>query len=340
LSTQWKAEARLVAGPSVGGTPLMRLGSRHVMAKIEWMNPSGSVKDRAASWMVKEALEARLVEKGRVIIEPSSGNMGIALAAAAKVSGLGVEIVVPEKASEETKELLRRMGATVLQTTDDLCPRVGKGTDQCIALAKSFSASKPEMYYMPNQYENMANFRAHYGTTGPEIWRDTAGGVDVFVAGVGTGGTITGVAKYLKEKGKVRVVAVQPQPNHKIQGLRNVKESAMPEVLKKGLSLIDEWVTVSNDEAFEGARLLASEFEVFAGPSSGAVYAATRKLGIGAGERAVIVFGDSGLKYRSVYRENGVFTDAEMAKLMAGGSFNELLDNSLSPAARMTRGEL
>jgi cysteine synthase B len=310
------------------------------MAKIEWMNPSGSVKDRAASWMVREALESQMLDSGKVIIEPSSGNMGIALASAAEGLGLKVEIVVPEKVSVETKDMLRRLNATVVETADDLCPRVGKGTDQCIALARSLEASRPELYYMPNQYENMANFRAHYSTTGPEIWRDTRGKIDVFVAGVGTGGTITGVAKYLKEKGNVKVVAVQPQPNHKIQGLRNMAESMMPKVLERRVDLIDEWVTVTNDEAFEGVRKLASEFSLFAGPSSGAVYAGSRKVETGAGKRVVMMFGDSGLKYRTVYLENGVFSDPEMRSLMEKKAYNELLDNSYSPAARASRGEL
>jgi cysteine synthase B len=172
----------------VGNTPLAEIGSPELAAKIEWMNPSGSVKDRAASWMVKEAMESCLLDAGKVIIEPSSGNMGIALATAAEGLGLKVEIVVPEKISTETKEMLRRLKATVVETADDLCPRVGKGTDQCIALARSLVASKPELYYMPNQYENMANFRAHYSTTGPEIWRDTHGRIDVFVAGLGRAG--------------------------------------------------------------------------------------------------------------------------------------------------------
>ncbi|HVP24152.1 MAG TPA: cysteine synthase family protein [Conexivisphaerales archaeon] len=326
--------------PKVGGTPLADLGSPEVRAKIEWMNPSGSVKDRAATWMVNEALESGLLDSGKVIIEPSSGNMGIALASAAARLGLTAEIVVPEKVSMETKEMLRKLGASVVETTDDLCPRVGKGTDQCIALASSLRASRPELYYMPNQYENMANFRAHYFTTGPEIWKETHGRIDAFVAGVGTGGTITGVARYLKEKRDVRVIAVQPQPDHKIQGLRNMEESLMPKVLESGASFIDEWVTVSNDEAFEGVRRLAKERSLFVGPSSGAVFAAHLKSPELKGGRVVMMFGDSGLKYRTVYRENGVFSDAEMDALQGTGPFSELAYNSNSPASRAFRGEI
>jgi cysteine synthase B len=136
------------------------------------------------------------------------------------------------------------------------------------------------------------------------------------------------------------VVAVQPQPNHKVQGLRNMAESMMPKVLEKRASLIDEWVTVTNDEAFEGVRELASEFSMFAGPSSGAVYSGARKLQTEPGQRVVMMFGDSGLKYRTVYLENGVFSVSEMGSLMEKKPYNELLENSYSPASRAFRGEL
>ncbi len=333
-------KAGLMELPVAGKTPLAKLGSSRVQAKVEWMNPSGSVKDRAAMWMVNEALESGLLDSGKVVIEPSSGNMGIALASAAGRLGLRAEIVVPEKVSSETKAMLRGLRAAVIETADDLCPRVGKGADQCIALARSLQASKPELYFMPNQYENMANFRAHYFATGPEIWRDTHGRIDIFLAGVGTGGTITGVARHLKERKAVRVIAVQPQANHKVQGLRNLTESSMPRVLEEGASLIDEWVTVTNDEAFEGVVELAAIHSMFAGPSSGAVYGALSKVQGLRGKRVVVMFGDSGLKYRSVYRENGVFTDGQMGALLHSGRFSEFVDNPNSPASRSVRGEL
>jgi cysteine synthase B len=332
-------EGRLMEGVRVGDTPLVSLGpGLDLLAKLEWLNPFGSIKDRAAYWMVREAFRSGMLNKGKVLIEPSSGNMGIALASLAKEFGLRAQVVVPEKVSGETKSLIRALGAELLETADDLCPRVGKGTDQCIALASSYVKSRPDLYYMPNQYENMANFMAHYEGTGPEIWRDTKGRVDVFVAGIGTGGTITGVAKYLKERRNVRVIAVQPQPNHKIQGLRNVQESAMPKVLEAGSHLVDDWVTVSDEEAFDAVRDLALREHLYVGPSSGAVYAAVLKLKDGlVGRKVVTIFADSGLKYRSVYVSNGVFTEAEVDALVAHSRFSEASANPDSPSVAVAR---
>jgi cysteine synthase B len=337
--TNGRDSADLSRDVTVGNTPLVALGGDlDVRAKLEWMNPFGSIKDRAAFWMIKEALQSGMLDRGKVIIEPSSGNMGIALSSLAKKCGLRAQIVVPEKVSEETKGLLRELGAEVFETADDLCPRVGKGTDQCIALAKSYRDAHPHLYFMPNQYENAANFRAHYNTTGPEVWRDTGGKVDAFIAGIGTGGTITGVAKYLKERRNVRVIAVQPQPNHKIQGLRNISESAMPAVLERGKDLVDDWVTVSNEEAFDAVKKLALRFDLYAGPSSGAVYAAVERLEDSLrGKRVVVMFADSGLKYRSVYFDNDVFTQREMDAIVQRARFSELKENSANPAIRLAR---
>src|SRR5438105_7710675 len=205
----------------IGNTPLVELNSFSTssvkfFAKLEWHNPFGSVKDRAAYWMVKDAEKKGLLKKDKsIIIEPTSGNTGIALTGIAAALGYKVEIVIPEKVSEETKVILRHLGATLHETSDDLCPRVGSGTDQSIALAKAISKPRPDIYYMPNQYENDANFLAHYESTGPEIWKQTGGKVTHFLTGCGTGGTITGTATYLKEKNpNVRVVAIQSQPNH------------------------------------------------------------------------------------------------------------------------------
>src|SRR5919107_4091337 len=190
----------------VGRTPLIELTSfstKHIRfyAKLEWYNPFGSVKDRAAYWMIKNAEEKKILRKDKsIIIEPTSGNTGIALAGIASSLGYKVEIVIPEKVSNETKEILRKLGATLHETSDDLCPRVGAGTDQSIALAYAISKPRPDTYYMPNQYENDSNFLSHYQSTGPEIWNQTQGKVTHFFTGCGTGGTITGIGTYLKEK--------------------------------------------------------------------------------------------------------------------------------------------
>ena len=199
----------------VGGTPLIELtsfsqGNVKLYAKLEWFNPFGSVKDRAALWMIRDAEKKGLLKKDKsVIIEPTSGNTGIALTGIAATLGYKVEIVIPEKVSEETKAILRHLGATLHETSDDLCPRVGAGTDQSIALAKAISKPRPDIYFMPNQYDNDANFFAHYDSTGPEIWEQTSGQITHFLTGCGTGGTITGTATFLKEKNNNTKVAKQ-----------------------------------------------------------------------------------------------------------------------------------
>ena len=193
---------------SIGNTPLIELKSfstpkLKVFAKLEWYNPFGSVKDRAAYWMIKNAEEKNILKKDKsIIIEPTSGNTGIALTGIAAQLGYKVEIVIPEKVSSETKDILRKLGATLHETSDDLCPRVGAGTDQSIALAYAISKPRPDTYYMPNQYENDSNYLSHYESTGPEIWEQTNGKVTHFFTGCGTGGTITGTGTFLKEKKK------------------------------------------------------------------------------------------------------------------------------------------
>lgn len=319
----------VVASPDVvqriGQTPLLELKSFSTtgvkfFAKLEWHNPFGSVKDRAAYWMIKDAEKRGILKKDKsIIIEPSSGNTGIALTGIASALGYKVEIVIPEKVSEETKNILRYLGATLHETSDDLCPRVGAGTDQSIALAKAISKPRPDIYYMPNQYENDANFLAHYEGTGPEIWKQTNGTVTHFLTGCGTGGTLTGTAAYLKEKNPhVRAVAIQAQPNHLLQGLRNFEESAMPELFKKRESLVDEWFTATNKDSFDAVRMLAEKEDLLVGPSSGSVMASMIKVAekIDAGV-LVGIFADDGRKFRSLYVREGIFTEQEFDKVLA-----------------------
>src|SRR5919197_2647657 len=220
----------------IGGTPLIELtsfskGNVKLYAKLEWFNPFGSVKDRAALWMIRDAEKRGILKNNKsIIIEPSSGNTGIALTGIASALGYRVEIVIPDKVSEETKAILRHLGAVLHETSDDLCPRVGAGTDQSIALAKAISKPRPDIYYMPNQYENDDNFLAHDDSTGTEIWKQTNGKITHFLTGCGTGGTITGTAAFLKEKNSnIKVIAIQAQKNHLLQGLRNFEESSMPD---------------------------------------------------------------------------------------------------------------
>jgi cysteine synthase B len=290
----------------VGNTPLIRLknlenGNLKLYAKLEYLNPFGSVKDRAVYKMIIKAEEEGKLKEGISIIEPTSGNTGIAMACIAKALGYDFTAVVPQAVSEETKELIRYVGAELIETPDDLCPRVGKGTDQCIVLARSIVKKYPDKYFMPNQYENEANFLAHYEGTGPEIWKDTKGEVTHFISGIGTGGTITGAGLYLKERSKVKVIAVQPQRNHHIQGLRNLEESGIPDVLMRRIDVIDEWITVSDEEAFEAVKLAYEKEKLLIGPSSGAVLAAAMKIkdeGC-----AVLIFADDARKYYSVYNQ-------------------------------------
>lgn len=331
-----------VASPDVvqriGQTPLVELKSFatkniQFFAKLEWYNPFGSVKDRAAYWMIKDAEKRGLLKKDKsIIIEPTSGNTGIALTGIAAALGYKVEIVIPEKVSEETKKILRQLGATLHETSDDLCPRVGAGTDQSIALAKAISKPNPDVYYMPNQYENDANYLAHYESTGPEIWKQTNGNVTHFVAGAGTGGTVTGAATYLKEKKPdIRIVAIQAQPNHLLQGLRNFEESAMPELFKRRESVVDEWFTATNRDSFEAARVLAQKEGLLVGPSSGSVMTSMLKVAQKIDSGVLVgIFADDGCKFKSLYVREGIFTDNEFDDMFANAKHKSKLAYSLS----------
>ena len=309
---------------SVGNTPLIELSSfstKNVKfyAKLEWYNPFGSVKDRAAYWMIKDAEKKDRLKKDKsVIIEPTSGNTGIALAGIATSLGYRVEIVIPEKVSEETKQILRNLGASIHETSDDLCPRVGAGTDQSIALAKAIAKPRPDVYYMPNQYENDANYMAHYESTGPEIWAQTNGKVSHFFTGCGTGGTITGVATYLKERNKdVKIVAIQAQQNHLLQGLRNFEESAMPDLFKRRQEVVDYWITATNKDSFDMVRALAMHENLLVGPSSGSVMASMVEMANGIQDGVFVgLFADDGRKFKSLYVEQGIFTASEYENLL------------------------
>ena len=309
----------------IGNTPLVKLDSIsnndvQFHAKLEFYNPFGSVKDRAAFWMVKIAEENGTIKRGHtIIIEPTSGNTGIALAGIAKLLGYKVEIVIPEKASAETKKIIESLGATLYQTSDDLCPKVGGGTDQSIALARSIASARPDKYYSPNQYANEANYMGHYKGTGPEIWEQTKGKVTHFFTGVGTGGTITGIGAYLKEKNpEIKVIGVQPQQNHLIQGLRNFDESAKPDLFIKREKVVDDWITITNEEAFASVNEILKKEQMLVSPSSATVYTAMKKYGVKSGH-VVGIFADDGRKFKSLYTQQGIFTESE---------FDEALKNS------------
>ena len=314
----------------IGNTPLVKLSSLShnnatYFAKLEGHNPFGSVKDRAAYWMIKDGEERGILTKGKsIIIEPTSGNTGIALTGIANELGYKVEIVIPEKASNETKDIIRNLGAKVFETSDDLCPKVGAGTDQSIALATSIASSRPDTYYSPNQYANEANFKGHYVGTGPEIWKQTEGKVTHFFTGVGTGGTITGIGTFLKEKNpNVKIIGCQPQQNHLIQGWRNFEESAKPDLFLKRENVVDDWVSVDNEEAFSVVKEVFEKDRLLISPSSAAVYACMKKYPIEGDACVVGIFADDGRKFKSVYATQNIMSE-------------EVFENSLKDAKYMS----
>ncbi|MFY9300647.1 MAG: cysteine synthase family protein [Candidatus Nitrosotenuis sp.] len=301
----------------IGNTPIVKLDSlsnnkKTYFAKLEGHNPFGSVKDRAAYWMIKDAEEKGRITRGHtIIIEPTSGNTGIALTGIANLLGYKVEIVIPEKASEETKKIIASLGAKIYETSDDLCPKVGAGTDQSIALATSIASARPDKYFSPNQYSNEANFMGHYKGTGPEIWKQTGGKITHFFTGVGTGGTITGISSYLKEQNpKIKTIGVQPQQNHLIQGLRNFEESAKPDLFLRRENVVDDWITITNEQAFAAVREIIEKEKMLVSPSSAAVYAAMKNYKIDEGV-IVGIFADDGRKFKSLYAQQKVLSEQE-----------------------------
>lgn len=317
-----------IIGPEIlqriGNTPLYELSSYSnanikFYAKLEWFNPFGSVKDRAAYWMIKDAEKKGLLVKNKsIIIEPTSGNTGIALTGIASSMGYKVEIVIPEKVSEETKRILKNLGAVLHETSDDLCPRVGAGTDQSIALAMAIAKPRTDVYYMPNQYENDSNFLSHYESTGPEIWEQTSGKVTHFFTGCGTGGTITGTGTFLKEKNKnIKVIAIQAQQNHLLQGLRNFEESSMPGLFKRREDIVDQWITATNQDSFDAVKDLLTKEGLFVGPSSGSVMSSMLKFSKGIEKGNIVgIFADDGRKFKSLYKEQNILAESDYASAL------------------------
>ncbi len=298
----------LIANPD-NPTPLVRL-NRVVPAaavfelylKLEWYNPFGSIKDRTALYLLK-GMEERGELDGKQLIEPTSGNTGIALAALAALLGKKLTVTVPQGVPEEKKLILRMLGAEVWPTPDDLCP-VDHPNDGAIALARSFvcGESTKDRYAMPYQYENPDNVKAHYETTGPEIWKQTEGRIRFFFAGFGTCGTITGTGRYLKERDPgIRVIAIEPQKGHRLPGLKNLEESKPPGILDR--SVIDHVIRVDDEPAYAMTKRLFREEGLIVGPSTGAlVHAALPFCGENPG-LAVAISPDSGFKYTSFFTE-------------------------------------
>jgi len=254
---------------AIGSTPLVELNNLNgnskvrIFGKLEGNNPGGSVKDRPACYMLRKAEESGKLIRGKTILEPTSGNTGIALAMIGAAKGYKVKLCMPECVSLERRSIIEAFGAEAVLTP------AKEGTDGAIRKAHQLIAEEPGKYYMPNQFENENNVLAHYETTGPEIFSQTKGEINVFVAGIGTGGTLMGVAKYLKErKPEIKIVGVEPIEGHKIQGLKNMEESIVPKIYHS--EKLDEKIIVEDDPAYEMTRLLATKEGIFAGMSSGA----------------------------------------------------------------------
>ena len=293
----------------VGNTPLVRVNNlikkdelkADVLAKLEYFNPAGSVKDRIAKAMILDAMEKGLINENTTLIEPTSGNTGIGLSAVATALNLKIIITMPETMSVERRNLMKAYGAELVLTPGS------EGMKGAIAKAKEL-ASQIENSFIPGQFENPANPTAHYKTTGPEIYEQTEGKVDIFVAGVGTGGTISGIGKYLKEKNpEVKVVAVEPASSpvlstgkggaHKIQG---IGAGFVPETLDT--KIYDEIITVENEDAFATGKEMAKTEGILVGISSGAALYAAKELAKreeNAGKTIVVLLPDGGDRYLS-----------------------------------------
>ena len=293
----------------IGNTPLVEFNhiekkeglNAKILAKLEYFNPAGSVKDRIAKEMIEDAVRKGTLKPGATIIEPTSGNTGIGLASIATAKGYKAIIVMPETMSVERRNIIKAYGAEIVLTEG------AKGMKGAIAKAEELSKEIPDSF-VAGQFVNPANPEAHRKTTGPEIWNDTDGKVDIFVAGVGTGGTVTGVGEYLKQQNPdVKVVAVEPATSpvlskgtagaHKIQG---IGAGFVPDTLNT--KIYDEIITIDNDAAFEGGKEIASIEGILVGISSGAAFVAAKELAKrpeNAGKTIVVLLPDSGDRYYS-----------------------------------------
>ena len=291
---------------AIGNTPLVELVNLNpnprvkVLCKLEGCNPGGSVKDRPALYMINKAEESGELTKDKVILEPTSGNTGIAIAMIGAAKGYEVQLCMPECVSSERRLILEGMGSHVIQTP------AKDNIDGAIRQAHALMEQFPGKYYMPNQYDNPANMLAHFETTGPEIYQQTGGEVDYFVAGMGTTGTLMGVSKYLKSvKPSVKIVGAEPVQGHTIQGLKNMTESMVPGIYSP--EQLDLKEMVEDGEAFDTTKLLATREGLFVGTSAGAAVAVALRVAkmVDHGTIAVIL-PDRGDRYLSTMQFRSV----------------------------------
>lgn len=284
---------------TIGNTPMVKINRLNpnpkvsIMAKLEGFNPTGSIKDRIAAKMIEDAEREGRLRKGMTIIEPTSGNTGIALAMIGVVKGYDVEIVMSEGVSVERRTIIRSYGAKVTLTPGD------EGTDGAIREARRLVAATPGKYFMPDQFANAANYMAHYQTTALEIWAQTGGDIDYLVCALGTSGTIMGLSRFMRAlKPDIKVVCAHPVRGHYIQGLKNMEEAIVPAIYDP--AMIDVQEMVSSEEAIETARRIVSEEGIFAGMSSGAAMLAAMRTAARIKEgKIVVVFPDRAEKYLS-----------------------------------------
>jgi cysteine synthase len=296
----------LAPGPD-NPTPMVRVSKRmnpfddyDVLLKLEGMNPFGSIKDRTALFM----LRGLRLDDGQALVEPSAGNTGIALAAMANAQGTPIEIAVPEGTPEEKKALLRFLGAELIEVEDELCPLFPTEGARGVVKSMVESAAYNGRYVSPNQYENALNAEAHYRTTGPEIWQQTGGDIDYFFAGIGTGGTISGVGRFLKEQNpEIRIVGVEPASrHHALSGLKRITglpDEHYPKILDP--NLLDDLVSVTDEEAYRAGIDVARKEGIMVGPTTGAVLSAALHSELPKRGRAVLISADNSAKYVSAY---------------------------------------
>lgn len=309
---------------SIGDTPLIKLNriTRHnIFAKVESRNPAGSVKCRIGANMITDAEQRGVLKAGMELVEPTSGNTGIALAFVAAARGYGITLTMPASMSLERRQILKALGANLVLTEP------AKGMNGAIAKAREIVESDPEKYLLLQQFENAANPQAHEKTSGPEIWRDTDGKIDVLISGVGTGGTITGISRYIKQQmGRaITSVAVEPESSYTIRAAKEGKESHhaphkiqgigagfLPAILD--LSMVDQVESVSNEDAMSWAHRLMKEEGILAGISSGAAMAVAERVASQpqhAGKMIVVILPDSAERYLSSPLFEGMFSEQE-----------------------------